>query len=142
MSLQESLIEAVDHFARVTLNGEAKETATIRRKRAWTASVETIGEEKWLVFVHVSKPSLVKMAALFLNENAPNDEILRDLIGEIANLIVGRAKVTAAERGLTFSIAAPRFEGKAKAIAKNAEIKLYFALFDDTIGISARKVEK
>ncbi|MDR2153093.1 MAG: chemotaxis protein CheX [Helicobacteraceae bacterium] len=137
MSLEEALIEAAEHFAKETLGCGAKLTASTPRKRAWTASVDAIGDKKWSVKAHAPKPVLKQMAKLFLNEESPSDDDLRDLIGEIANLVAGRAKAVASDRGLQFDISPPRFEGKSKPIAKDADINLHFAFADDVFTISA-----
>jgi CheY-specific phosphatase CheX len=141
MSLEEALTEAAAHFVRETLGGEAKTASFTPRKRAWAASVDTIGGERLRVSAYISKPILKRMAKLFLNEESPNDEVLRDLIGEIANLIVGRAKALASDRGLKFDISPPRFEGKAANIGKNADKNLHFAFADDTFTISKSRIE-
>ncbi|MDR2033288.1 MAG: chemotaxis protein CheX [Helicobacteraceae bacterium] len=134
-SLQEALVESADYFASQTLGGDAKRARSTRRKRAWAASVDATNDEKRRVCVYISRPSLAKMAKLFLNEETPNDEILRDLIGEIANSIVGKAKALASDRGLKFDISAPRFEGKAKAIGKGATFILHYAFAGDCFSV-------
>jgi CheY-specific phosphatase CheX len=140
MSFEEALIEAADYFVREALGSEAKLTAVTSRKRAWAASVDTIGEKRLKASVYISKSSLKKMAKLFLNEESPSDDALRDLNKEIANLIVGRAKALASDRGLKFDISPPRFDGKSETIGKNASRNLHFAFAKDVFTISIASV--
>ncbi|MDR2638220.1 MAG: chemotaxis protein CheX [Helicobacteraceae bacterium] len=141
MGLEEALIEAAAYFVRETLGGEAKQALSTPRKRAWAASVDTTNGERRRVSAYISKPSLKQMAKLFLNEESPTDEVLRDLIGEIANLIVGRAKALASDRGFKFDMSPPRFEGKAVTIGKNADKNLHFTFAKDAFTISASRIQ-
>lgn len=80
------------------------------------------------------------MAYLFLFEEEPTDEILCDLIKEIANLIVGKAKVVASENGLCVDITTPNFICEdAQAIQNDIEINFMFEGEIFSIAAKAKK---
>ncbi|MDR0664048.1 MAG: chemotaxis protein CheX [Helicobacteraceae bacterium] len=139
MNLEKALVEAAEYFAREMLADKARLTASTPRKRAWTASIDVIGDERWNVKIHISKPVLKKMAGLFLNIESPSDEELRDLLKEASNAVAGRAKAVASDRGLQFAISTPRFEGGSKPIRNDAEIILHFLFANDVFTISAKR---
>lgn len=140
MALEEALIEATRFFTRDVLGAEAELFDSCPLTHSWAACVHTEGDENWRVTVHIAQPSLEKMAFLFLNEEQPDGEVLTDLIKEISNLIVGRAKVTAAARGVNFNITTPDFKGDAVSICRGADKCINFQFEGDIFTITAHKV--
>lgn len=140
MALEEALIEATQFFTRDVLGTEAELFDSCPLNHAWAADIRTQGDENWRVTVHIARPSLEKMAYLFLNEEEPDGEVLSDLIKEITNLIVGRAKVTAASRGVNFNITTPDFKGDTIPVCANAEKRINFQFEGDVFTITAHKV--
>ncbi len=59
----------------------------------------------------LQKPTLKKVSALLLFENDPDEETLEDLASELANFIVGHAKMLASDRSIPCTIATPEFAG-------------------------------
>lgn len=140
MALEEALIEATRFFTRDVLGSEAELFENCPLNPAWAAAVHTQGDENWRVTVYITQPSLEKMAFLFLNEEQPDSEALTDLIKEIANLIVGRAKVTAAGRGVNFNITTPKFEGDQTPVCNAADKRISFQFEGNPFTITAHKV--
>ncbi|BDY12314.1 hypothetical protein HCR_06260 [Hydrogenimonas cancrithermarum] len=69
------------------------------------------GRESFSAAVWVQKPILRRLANLLLFEEDPDEETLRDLTSELANFIVGHAKMAASDKNLPYSIETPRFSG-------------------------------
>ncbi len=61
--------------------------------------------------VWFQKPTLKRVSAILLFENDPDEETLEDLTSELANFIVGHAKMLASDRSLDCKIETPRFIG-------------------------------
>ena len=61
--------------------------------------------------VWIQRATLEKIAALLLFEEDPDEATLEDLAAEVANFIVGHAKMEASEKGLACSMGTPGFEG-------------------------------
>ncbi len=59
----------------------------------------------------LQKPTLKKVSSILLFENDPDEDALEDLTSELANFIVGHAKMIASDRGIPCTIATPRFDG-------------------------------
>ncbi|GHV04406.1 hypothetical protein AGMMS50229_05730 [Campylobacterota bacterium] len=142
MTFKTSLQEAAAYFVHDVLSENIEEVASTTRKRAYAASIEANGDgqrQKWIVSAFIAKPSLKKMALTFLNDPEADNETLSDLIKEIANIIVGRTKVIAAEKGLGFDISTPSFVGVAKPIPSDSDFQLHFKFGSDIWTIAVKK---
>lgn len=125
--LKKALIEATYFFAKNALNSDVTLFESCPIDKYYAASIDVFGDENHSIFIYINKNSLKKMAYLFLFEEEPTDEVLRDLIKEIANLIVGKAKVVAGENGLYVDIATPNFICEdTQAIQNDIEINFMF----------------
>ncbi len=142
MVLQEALIEATRYFTRDVLGTEAELFDACPLKEAWVASITITGDAAYEVAVHVPHESLKRMAFLFLYEDAPDEAVLTDLIGEIANLIVGRAKVVAQSKGLEFEISTPRFHGSEEPIATGPDLHINFLFEEEVFSITAHEADR
>ena len=69
------------------------------------------GEERRVATLWLQKPTLKKVSSILLFENDPDEETLEDLASELANFIVGHAKMLASDRSIPCTIATPRFAG-------------------------------
>lgn len=136
MALQSALIEATQFFTRDVLATEVELFDTCPLTKAWVASIDITGDENGQVAVHIPEKSLRKMAVLFLFEEDPSHETLSDLIGEIANLIVGRAKVTAQAKGVGFDISTPNFHGHEKSVTTGADRHINFLFEEEVFSIT------
>ncbi len=97
-----------------TLSDEKIETRTV------IAYVDIAKEDGtgYRVYMAYNKAMIQMIAEIFLGEDDSDEETLQDMALETANMIVGSAKVLAAEEGgLHFTISTPHFE-------KNADVAL------------------
>ncbi len=142
MLLQEALIEATRYFTRDILDTEAELFDSCPLTEAWAASIDITGDIESTVTIHIPQKSLEKMALLFLCEETPTEEVLTDLIGEIANLIIGRAKVTAKEKGLDITISTPRFHGNQEPIKGGADRHINFLFEGEVFSITTHQEQR
>ncbi|WP_456451027.1 chemotaxis protein CheX [Hydrogenimonas sp.] len=69
------------------------------------------GERDYVARVWVEEPALKKMADILLFDDDPDQETLEDLTSELANFIVGHAKMVASDRNLPYRMQTPTFVG-------------------------------
>ena len=80
-------------------------------KEGYVSEVDIKGDLNYAVFVSLPKETLDTVSMLLFGET---DYDLKDLTNEISNLIVGNAKVVAADENIHFNISTPRFLGLQK----------------------------
>ncbi len=68
-------------------------------------------ENSFLATVWIQKSTLKKVSKILLFENEPDEKTLKDLTAELANFIVGHAKMLASDRNLSYKIETPEFIG-------------------------------
>ena len=90
------------------------------------------------IYILASKPLLLLLAKSLLFEDTPTEEVLQDLTKELANLIIGKAKILSQEAGKDPSISIPLFhEQITKRDSAQTKLKgleeLHFALGEDAI---------
>jgi len=133
--LKETLIESTHFFAKEVLDTEVELYESCSLLPGYAANITIEGDENLTISIHILPKSLKKMAYLFLFEENPDEEILQDLICEITNLIVGRAKVYAAERHkLHFNISTPNYLGQ-DVIIKQNDFEINFTFEDEVFSI-------
>lgn len=64
------------------------------------------------VFFIIKEPFLKELANILLFEENPDQETLRDLSCELANIVVGSAKVIAGKQNLSIDISTPEFHSE------------------------------
>jgi hypothetical protein len=136
MSIEDALIAATRFFTHEALGIESELTQSATGSVFWSASI-LIGDDT-RVYLYIPKPTLEKMVFLFLNEESPKDDTLRDLTLEVANLIAGRAKMIAQENNLLFNISTPNFEGSDISLKRRSK-QIYFKFGEDRLTISVKK---
>lgn len=135
--LKESLIEATQFFAKDVLGTEVSLFESCPMDTFYAAKIAINGDANYEVTVYINKESLSKMAYLFLFEENPDEATLTDLIKEITNLIVGKAKVIAAAGNLAFDIATPEFISDSTGVSEN-DIEVNFMFEDQVFSIAAK----
>ena len=95
------------------------------------------GSRDYTAHVWVEKPALEKMAQILLMEEDPDDETLRDLTAELANFIVGHAKMVASDRNLPYRMQTPSFTGT-RPLQKGGNTLLY-KIDDRCIAVELRE---
>ncbi len=135
--LKESLIEATQFFAKDVLGSEVSLFESCPMDSFYAAQIAINGDANYRVAVYINKESLTKMAYLFLFEEDPDDATLKDLIKEVTNLIVGKAKVIAAGSGLNFDISTPDFISDNTTVSEN-DMEINFMFEDHVFSIAAK----
>lgn len=139
MALEKALIEATEFFVQDVLSAKTTIFDSCALGHAWASSITTRGDEAYKITIFIADRSLEKMAFLFLNEENADMEVKTDLIKEICNLIVGKAKVVAQEAGMNFEISTPTFEGDKERVCNNADKNINFLFEEEVFTITAHK---
>lgn len=141
MSLNESIIMATRHFGEKVLDTEINVVKEEPFGNMYCASIDVIGEVNYNVFVCIDDKSLQKMSSVFLFVDEPDEDTKYDLVCEIANIIVGRAKVEASEKlEYKFDISTPEFIGVNQE-TPSGEIKINFSFKDGEFVVIAKRVK-
>ena len=137
--LENALTEATKFFVNDVLGSNADIFESCVLGHAWAASITTKGDKECKITVYIADKSLTKMAFLFLYDENPDIETKTDLIKEIANLIVGKAKVLASEHNMSFDISTPTFEGDKERVCEKADKSINFLFEEEVFSITAHK---
>ena len=73
--------------------------------------IVVIDGNKYRVFIAANETFIQSVATLFLEEEKSDEETLKDMTLETANLIIGSAKVLAEKSENPYDIGTPSFEG-------------------------------
>jgi len=125
--VEKFFIEAAKNFANslgLEIN-ECKEEV----KQGYVSKIEISGDLNYDVYLLVPGKVLSKVSFIFFCEEECDIE---DMTNEIANLIVGNAKVLAKEDGVSFNISTPTFLGDGKI---DYDKRLDLALDDECFAI-------
>lgn len=81
-------------------------------KKALIAYIDIFAHDKstYRVYIIPDNNFIQRVSKIFLQEDESDEETLKDMTLETANLIVGSAKVLAEEAGITYTIGTPHFE--------------------------------
>jgi len=90
----------------------------------FVAKIEISGDENHNIFIVVPKFKLDYIAELWFGDK--NDYDIDDLTKEIANLIVGNAKIIAEKQNVRFDISTPQFLGEYEKIKYDDILKFKF----------------
>lgn len=99
--LKKSFIDVIREIVQIV----PRET-TSKLKQGYLSSIE-LDKNHILVYIMANREFLVLLSDKLLFDDNPSEDILKDLIGELANLVVGRAKVLFQEKGKHFTISPP-----------------------------------
>ncbi len=102
----------MEEVFRETFGEAPRECADLPRVEGYMAQIPfEEGEKAYMARVWVEKPALRRLADLLLFDDDPDHETMEDLTAELANFIVGRAKMVASDRALPYRMGTPRYEG-------------------------------
>ena len=136
--LKEVLIESTEYFTKNVLDKTVTLYESCSLEPAYASSIDIHGDENYTITVFVREKSLKAMAFLFLFDDAPTDEVLQDLINEIANIVVGRAKVTASEKHqVKFDITTPTYQGADQRPGEN-DFEITFLFEEELMTITGK----
>ena len=117
---------------------ECKNTPT---HSAYTATIPYRSDSKdRIATIWVQKPTLKKLSNILLFEENPDEDTLEDLTKELANFIVGHAKMLAHNQDLDYDIKTPKFAGINK-LDSNIETLLY-KIDNRCIAIQTKEAEE
>ncbi|RDU60118.1 chemotaxis protein CheX [Helicobacter marmotae] len=106
-------------------------------KRGYLSKISMIGTHND-VFLCFNKAFLRIFCLEFLDDSNPSEQALEDMARELANLVVGRAKVMTEELGKKFNISTPEYLGH--RLIKNYDHGLHFRLKSGRCSIYMRRV--
>jgi len=92
--------------------------------KGFVSKIDINGDENYEIFIVVPKAKLDYIAELWFGDSSEYD--IDDLTKEIANLIVGNAKIIAQEKGVNFDISTPEFIGEYEKIEYDDILKFKF----------------
>ena len=91
----------------------------------FVSKVSIRGDENYDVYIVVPHEKLTYISNYYFGED---DCDPKDLTNEIANLIMGNAKINAIKRNIDFNISIPEFLGEFKEIEYNEKLSFRFNL--------------
>jgi chemotaxis protein CheY-P-specific phosphatase CheC len=93
-------------------------------KKGYVAKISINGDENMDIFVVIPKLKLDYIAKLWFGNKEDYDK--EDLTKEIANQIIGNAKILASKKGINFDISTPEYLGEYQNIEYNNILKYKF----------------
>lgn len=110
-----------------------------RRSYAVSISLEGLEDKKsYEIKLYMGKKVLLDACNVFLFEQDLNDETLEDLAKEVANIIVGTAKVKINETFRTkYKLSTPKFLGLERV--QRSDFRINFDYEDDMFSITGKK---
>ncbi|PAF46845.1 chemotaxis protein CheX [Helicobacter sp. 12S02634-8] len=90
--------------------GKTPKDSIMPLKRGYLSSIEML-ESGIITYLCCNKPFLQILCKHFLLDENPTQDTLMDMSQELANLIIGRAKVITKQKGGNFNISTPKFLG-------------------------------
>jgi len=105
--------KATQNFCIHQIREDHRVNEGISKKRTLIAYIDIDAEDgtKYRVYIASDEAFMQRVAFLFLEESSSNEETLKDMTLETANLIIGSAKVIAEEsQENPYTIGTPHFE--------------------------------
>jgi hypothetical protein len=107
-----TIIQATQNFCthQIRLESTTDDGVTKRKTLIAYIDIDTQETKKYRVYLACEENFIQKVSKLFLEEDESDEETLIDMALEITNLIIGSAKVIAAESHNFYTINTPFFE--------------------------------
>ena len=108
----DTIKEAAENFCihQIREPHELKDGSTQKRTLIAYIDINTQDSKKHRVYIASDEEFMQKVAKLFLEEDESDEETLKDMTLETANLIIGSAKVIAEKSKDPYTIGTPKFE--------------------------------
>lgn len=87
-----------------------KDVPTKKRTLIAYIDIQAQNAGKYRIYIAADNDFMQRVSKLFLEEDESDEETLKDMTLETANLIIGSAKVIAEELGNPYTIGTPHFE--------------------------------
>lgn len=107
-----TVIEAAENFCTHQIGAACVTKDLPADKRTLIAYIDIQAQDgsKYRVYAASDYGFMQRVSKLFLEEDESDEETLKDMTLETANLIIGSAKVIAEELGTPYTIGTPHFE--------------------------------
>ena len=108
----DTIIRATQNFCTHQIRLDSIVDNDVTKKRTLIAyiDIDTQETKRYRVYLACEENFIQKVSKLFLEEDESDEETLIDMTLETTNLIIGSAKVMAAESGNPYTINTPYFE--------------------------------
>jgi len=107
-----SVKEAAENFCthQIGASCKIKEAPTDKRTLIAYIDIQAQDGSQYRVYIAPDNDFMQRVTKLFLEEDKSDEDTLKEMTLETANLIVGSAKVIAEELGIPYTIGTPHFE--------------------------------
>jgi len=108
-----SVQTAAENFCIHQMGIECKSVNAVIDEKMYVAYIDVSvkDEVNYRIYLAASSSFIQSVTTLFLEEEDSDDETLKDMMLETANLVIGSAKVLAEGSEQPYEIATPNFEG-------------------------------
>ena len=109
----DTIKEAAENFCihQIRQPYEIQEGPTQKRTLIAYIDIDTQNSKKYRVYIASDKEFMQKVSKIFLEEDESDEDTLKDMLLETANLIIGSAKVIAQDIDTNpYTIGTPKFE--------------------------------
>ncbi len=139
----DTIKEAAENFCihQIRQPHELKDGSTDKRTLIAYIDIDTQDNKKHRVYIASDKEFMQRVSKLFLEEDESDDETLKDMTLETANLIIGSAKVIAEETSDTpYIIGTPQFE-KIGAFDFDIDESKTIKIGDDELTVAIKEID-
>lgn len=136
------IMHAAENFCRHQLQLPYEQSEEESKKRTFLAyiDIESQNKETYRVYIGCDEPLIQNIAETFLGEDASDDQTLIDMLLETTNMIVGSAKVLAAEIYETSMNIMTPFYLSEFSIAKNPYEKKFLTVNNGKMMIALQRL--
>ena len=108
-----SVQKAAENFCSHQMGMECESLNAVPDEKMYIAyiDVSTGDDINYRIYLAANSGFIQSVTTLFLDEQESDDETLKDVMLETANLVIGSAKVLAQESDQPYEIATPHFKG-------------------------------
>lgn len=108
-----SVQRAAENFCIHQMGTECKSVNAVIDEKMYIAYIDVSVKDgvSYRIYLAANSSFIQSVATLFLEEENSNNETLKDMMLETANLVIGSAKVLAEDSKQPYEITTPHFEG-------------------------------
>ncbi len=140
MELIQPFINAADAVLSQTLQcstriGDVAMEEEVYRRKGMAATVVIQGDIEGRVIFDIEAPTATKVAsALAGSQLQENDELVRETVSELANLVIGNAVTTLNDQGFRFKINPPQVHSADQGMKSTEDTEALVMAFDTPAG--------